>query len=106
MRAPFSPIPCGCSRGCSRRRRINPPDAAAILLAFIALVALLYGILGDIGDGVNDSRLSIKWMLGWVFSPLAAVGVSPDAFTFSRRYIVLFTGGPARGRLTPGCRVQ
>ncbi|AUC43438.1 hypothetical protein [Dickeya solani] len=37
---------------------------------------------------------------------ITVVGVSPDAFTFSWRYIVLFTGELDGERLTSGCRVQ
>ncbi|MCL6407411.1 hypothetical protein EXT70_17345 [Dickeya dadantii] len=81
-------------------------NAGAIILAFIASIALLYGILDGIGaDVVQPDERQHRWFI-FVGAGVTAVGVSPDALTFSRRYIVLFTGEPDSGRLTPGCRVQ
>lgn len=40
-------------------------------LAFIALIALLNGILGGIGGWFDYPQLSLELILGWVFSPIA-----------------------------------
>ncbi|EDL62475.1 nucleoside transporter, partial [Bacillus sp. SG-1] len=51
-------------------------NIGAMLLAFIALVALINGILGLIGGLVGLDNLSLELILGYVFSPLAfAIGV-------------------------------
>ncbi|KNX88931.1 NupC/NupG family nucleoside CNT transporter [Yersinia pestis EV76-CN] len=46
-------------------------NVGAILLAFIALIALLNGILGGIGGWFDYPQLSLELILGWVFSPIA-----------------------------------
>lgn len=66
-------------------------NVAAMLLAFIALIALLNGILAWLGDGLGfatwgaflfpdgtaEVKLSLELILGWIFSPLAwLMGVS------------------------------
>lgn len=52
-------------------------NVGAMLLAFIALIALVNGILGFIGAGLfNYESLSLEGILGFVFAPLAfAIGV-------------------------------
>lgn len=45
-------------------------NVGAMLLAFIALIALLNGILG-IGGWFDYPQLSLELILGWVFSPIA-----------------------------------
>ncbi|WP_273129727.1 NupC/NupG family nucleoside CNT transporter [Metabacillus sp. HB246100] len=51
-------------------------NVGAMLLAFIALIALVNGILGFIGYFVGYSDLSLEGILGIIFSPLAfAIGV-------------------------------
>lgn len=51
-------------------------NVGAMLLSFIALIALLNGILGGIGGWFGFDQLTIEGILGYVFSPLAfAVGV-------------------------------
>ncbi|MBV6683008.1 NupC/NupG family nucleoside CNT transporter [Bacillus sp. JRC01] len=51
-------------------------NIGAMLLAFIALVALINGILGLIGGVFGYSDLTLELILGYVFSPLAwAIGV-------------------------------
>jgi CNT family concentrative nucleoside transporter len=51
-------------------------NVGAMLLAFIALIALVNGILGGIGGWFNYDSLSIEGILGFVFAPLAfAIGV-------------------------------
>ncbi|WP_335869866.1 NupC/NupG family nucleoside CNT transporter [Bacillus sp. 2205SS5-2] len=51
-------------------------NIGAMLLAFIALVALLNGILEFLGGLVGFENLSLELILGYVFAPLAfAIGV-------------------------------
>ncbi len=51
-------------------------NIGAMLLAFIALVALVNGILGFVGGFFGADNLSLELILGYVFSPLAfAIGV-------------------------------
>lgn len=51
-------------------------NIGAMLLAFIAIVALLNGILGGIGGWFGFENLSLELILGYVFAPLAfAIGV-------------------------------
>lgn len=45
----------------------------AMLIAFIALIALINGILGGIGEWFNQPDLSLGMILGWIFKPLAWV---------------------------------
>ncbi len=53
-------------------------NVAAMLIAFIALIALLNGLLGWVGGLVGLPQLSLKLLLGGLFSPIAlAIGVSP-----------------------------
>lgn len=46
-------------------------NVGAMLLAFIALIALLNGILGGIGGWFGVESLSLERLLGWLFAPLA-----------------------------------
>ena len=51
-------------------------NVGAMLLAFIALIAMLNGLLGFIGRLFGHSSLSLESILGFIFSPLAfAIGV-------------------------------
>ncbi|WP_078430434.1 NupC/NupG family nucleoside CNT transporter [Alkalihalobacterium alkalinitrilicum] len=51
-------------------------NIAAMLLAFVALIALLNGILGAIGGLFGFNGLTLEMILGFVFAPLAfAIGV-------------------------------
>jgi concentrative nucleoside transporter, CNT family len=51
-------------------------NIGAMLLAFIALVALLNGLLGWIGSWFGFGDLTLQLILGYIFSPLAfAIGV-------------------------------
>ena len=62
-------------------------NVAAMLLAFVALLALINWMLGGLGDGIEavfgdifpgDEDLSLAMIFGWVFAPLAwSLGVSP-----------------------------
>jgi CNT family concentrative nucleoside transporter len=46
-------------------------NVGAMLLAFIALIALINGILAGIGGWLDYPQLSLELILGWVFSPIA-----------------------------------
>jgi CNT family concentrative nucleoside transporter len=46
-------------------------NVGAMLLAFIALIALLNGMLGGIGAMFGQQELSIQLILGYVFQPIA-----------------------------------
>jgi CNT family concentrative nucleoside transporter len=49
---------------------------AAMLIAFISLIALLNGALGWVGGLAGFDELSIQYILGWIFSPIMwAIGV-------------------------------
>lgn len=51
-------------------------NVGAMLLAFIALIALLNGMLGGIGGWFGNDDLTIQSILGVIFAPLAfAIGV-------------------------------
>jgi CNT family concentrative nucleoside transporter len=51
-------------------------NVGAMLLAFIALIALLNGVLGGIGGWFGAENLTIQSILGVIFAPLAfAIGV-------------------------------
>ncbi len=46
-------------------------NVGAMLLAFIALIALINGVLGGVGGWFDYPQLSLELILGWVFSPIA-----------------------------------
>jgi CNT family concentrative nucleoside transporter len=46
-------------------------NVGAMLLAFIALIALINGLLGLAGSWVGAPDLTLQWILGWLFAPLA-----------------------------------
>lgn len=51
-------------------------NVGAMLFAFVALIALVNGILGQIGSGVqfdhwSTQTLSVQFLLSWLFAPLA-----------------------------------
>ncbi|EMA6342299.1 NupC/NupG family nucleoside CNT transporter [Bacillus cytotoxicus] len=51
-------------------------NVGAMLIAFIAVIALLNGIVGGIGGLFGYPHLSLQLILGYIFSPLAfAIGV-------------------------------
>ncbi|SFA93666.1 NupC/NupG family nucleoside CNT transporter [Clostridium frigidicarnis] len=51
----------------------------AMLLAFIALIALANALLGWVGSLFGMSYLSINWIFGWLFAPVAYVMGIPSA---------------------------
>lgn len=46
-------------------------NVAGMLLAFIALIALINGLLGALGGLFGAPDLTLQWILGWLFAPLA-----------------------------------
>ncbi|MGR3808510.1 concentrative nucleoside transporter, CNT family [Pasteurella testudinis DSM 23072] len=48
-------------------------NVGAMLLAFVALIALLNGIIGGVGAWFNQPELSLQMILGWLFQPLAYI---------------------------------
>lgn len=53
-------------------------NIVAMLLVFVALVALVNGILGAL-PAINDAPLTLERMLGWLFAPLAWLIGIPSA---------------------------
>lgn len=63
-------------------------NVGAMLLAFVALIALLNGILSGVGGWFNHPELSMQLILGWVFSPLAwLIGVPWGEATIAGSFI-------------------
>lgn len=46
-------------------------NVGAMLLAFVALIALVNGILGGIGGWFGYENFSLELVFGWVFAPIA-----------------------------------
>jgi CNT family concentrative nucleoside transporter len=54
-------------------------NVGAMLLAFIALIALLNIIVGSITGALGFENITIEWLLGYLFAPLAfVIGVPAD----------------------------
>ena len=63
-------------------------NVGAMLLAFIALIALLNGMLSGIGGWFNHPELSLQLILGWLFAPLAwVIGVPWSEATVAGSFI-------------------
>ncbi|MFC3394227.1 NupC/NupG family nucleoside CNT transporter [Brenneria rubrifaciens] len=63
-------------------------NVGAMLLAFIALIALLNGILGGVGGWFDYPQLSLELILGWLFSPVAfLIGVPWDEAAIAGSFI-------------------
>ncbi|MBP6122186.1 MULTISPECIES: NupC/NupG family nucleoside CNT transporter [Providencia] len=63
-------------------------NVGAMLLAFIALIALVNGILGGIGGWFDYPQLSLELILGWVFAPIAyLIGVPWSEATIAGSFI-------------------
>lgn len=63
-------------------------NVGAMLLAFIGLIALINGMLGGVGDWVGLESLSLEWILGWLFAPLAfLLGVPWEEATLAGSFI-------------------
>ena len=48
-------------------------NVGAMLLAFVALIAMLNGLLGGIGGWFGIDNLSLQMILGYIFAPLAFI---------------------------------
>lgn len=48
-------------------------NVGAMLLAFIALIALLNMIIGGVGNIFGYDHITIEWMLGYLFAPIAFI---------------------------------
>ena len=46
-------------------------NVGAMLLAFVALIAVVNGVLGGVGGWFGMPELTLELVLGWLFSPLA-----------------------------------
>jgi CNT family concentrative nucleoside transporter len=46
-------------------------NVVAILISFVALIALLNGLIGWIGGWIHAPALSLQGIFGWVFAPVA-----------------------------------
>jgi CNT family concentrative nucleoside transporter len=54
----------------------------AMLIAFVGLIYLVNGLLGLFGGLFGIENLTVQWLLGWVFAPIAALlGVPLDEAT-------------------------
>ncbi|MGM0693424.1 MAG: NupC/NupG family nucleoside CNT transporter [Pseudomonadota bacterium] len=63
-------------------------NVGAMLLAFIGLIALINGMLGGIGGWFGLEQLSLEWILGWLFAPLAfLLGVPWEEATLAGSFI-------------------
>ncbi|MBR2513880.1 MAG: NupC/NupG family nucleoside CNT transporter [Halomonas sp.] len=63
-------------------------NVGAMLLAFIALIALVNGILGGVGGWFGFESLSLELILGWLFAPLAfLLGVPWEEAAFAGSFI-------------------
>ncbi len=63
-------------------------NVGAMLLAFIALIALVNGILGAVGGWFGFEQLSIELILSYIFAPLAfVIGVPLDEALMAGNFI-------------------
>jgi concentrative nucleoside transporter, CNT family len=63
-------------------------NIGAMLLAFIALIALINGLLGWVGGWFGFDQLSLEVILGYVFAPIAfAIGVPWDEAVLAGNFI-------------------
>jgi concentrative nucleoside transporter, CNT family len=54
-------------------------NIAAVLIAFVSLIALVNGIVGGIGGWLGIGGLTLQRILGWIFSPLMLLVGTPWA---------------------------
>lgn len=63
-------------------------NVGAMLLAFVALIALLNGILAVIGGWIHIPGLSLELILGWIFAPIAyLIGIPWNEATVAGSFI-------------------
>ncbi|ORT49201.1 nucleoside transporter NupC [Vibrio sp. qd031] len=67
-------------------------NVGAMLIAFIGLIALINGMLGGIGGWFGMPELTLEFILGWIFSPLAfLIGVPWEEAVIAGEFIGLKT---------------
>lgn len=63
-------------------------NVGAMLLAFVALIALLNGIIGGIGGWFGYGDLSLDKIFAWLFSPIAwLIGASADNIQTAAQFL-------------------
>ena len=63
-------------------------NVGAMLLAFVALIAVVNGVLGGVGGWFGMPELTLELLLGWAFSPLAfLLGVPWDEAVVAGSFI-------------------
>lgn len=63
-------------------------NVGAMLLAFVALIAVVNGVLGGVGGWFGMPELTLEMLLGWAFSPLAfLLGVPWDEAVVAGSFI-------------------
>ncbi|HGJ5865267.1 MAG TPA: NupC/NupG family nucleoside CNT transporter [Arsenophonus nasoniae] len=63
-------------------------NVGAMLLAFVALIALLNGILAVVGGWIYIPGLSLELILGWIFAPIAyLIGIPWHEATIAGSFI-------------------
>lgn len=63
-------------------------NVGAMLLAFVALIALLNGILSVIGGWIHIPGLSLELILGWIFAPIVyLIGIPWHEATIAGSFI-------------------
>ncbi len=67
-------------------------NVGAMLIAFIGLIALINGMLGGIGGWFGMPELTLEFILGWIFAPLAfLIGVPWEEAVVAGEFIGLKT---------------
>ena len=65
---------------------------AALLIGFLALIAMANGILSGVGGWFGDDSLTFQKVLGWVFAPVAwLIGIPWDEAAKAGNYIGIKT---------------
>lgn len=63
-------------------------SVGAMLLVFVAIIALINGMLGGIGGWFGYENISLEFILGWLFSPIAfLIGVPWEDATIAGSFI-------------------
>ena len=87
-------------------------NVIAMLISFIALIALTNAILGHVGGWIHVPGFNLQMIFGWVFAPIAwSLGVAwKDAFTIGNllgtrmvlyEFIAFAQLGPMKAMLDP-----
>ena len=75
-------------------------NIAASLIAFLAFIAFLNGLLGWFGGLLAFPQLSFEWLLGWVFYPLAFILGVPCGDRYPSDY-----SGPQNNQYEDECKL-